>query len=537
MGRNMTKRLGLIVGVLALAAPSSAHAGTAAWSLVWSDEFQQTDGSPPDPAKWVYDVGGNGWGNNELQTYTSRTNNCRVENGQLILEARAENFTGTDGIPRNYTSARLKTLGKASWTYGRIEGRMKVPRGQGLWPAFWTLGTNFSTIGWPACGEIDIMENIGREPATVYGTIHGPGYSGGGGIGGTFGLSSGAVFADDFHIFAVEWTTNLIRWFVDGQPYFTATPTNLPNGMQWAFTQPQFILLNVAAGGNWPGNPNGTTTFPQRLTVDYVRVYAATNVSECGGNTLTNAGFELGGLANWTTFGAGFNTLLENSGNMPVHGGSNVFKVFGQFTGSENYSGAFRDVPCVAGTTFTADGWAFTPEDDKIAGDNSAWIEVSFREASANILSLYRSAVITTNTTAGGWLNLSVTNQLNPTSYAVIGSTNNLVAPASSAFARYQLVFRQPETAAGSVLFDDLRLWRIGATNSPIQANARKAGDRLAINFPSLLGLDYQIRFKDDLGDSGWQVLTNLSGDGTTQSVSEPLSADRRFYQVIRLCN
>jgi beta-glucanase (GH16 family) len=242
------------------------------WSLVWADEFDS--GTQPDPAKWVHDLGGGGWGNRELQTYTDRTNNIRIAAGSLVIEARAEQFTGTDGRTRDYTSARLKTKGKAAWTYGRIEARIQVPRGQGIWPAFWTLGTNQNSVGWPACGEIDIMEHIGREPTQVHGTILGPGYSGGGGIGKAFPLPDGKAFADDFHVFAAEWEPERIRWFVDGRQYFEVTPANLPPDTKWVFDAPQFVLLNLAVGGNWPGAPDATTMFPQRMRVDYVRVYA-----------------------------------------------------------------------------------------------------------------------------------------------------------------------------------------------------------------------------------------------------------------------
>ena len=242
------------------------------WNLVWADEFAQADGSAPDPAKWGYDLGGNGWGNNELEYYTSRTNNARIENGQLVIEARQENLGG-----KRYTSARLLTKGKWSWTFGRMEARIKIPRGQGIWPAFWMLGANIDSVRWPACGEIDIMENIGAEPNTVHGTIHGPGYSGGHAIGGP-GLSSDAPFADDFHVYAIAWETNRIRWFVDGKQYFTTSSTNLPDGKTWVFHQPQFLILNLAVGGNWPGQPNGSSSFPQRMLVDYVRVYAPTNL-------------------------------------------------------------------------------------------------------------------------------------------------------------------------------------------------------------------------------------------------------------------
>ena len=258
---------------LVLAAPAVCQA---AWQLVWSDEFTQADGTSPDSTKWGYDIGGGGYGNNELEYYTSRTNNVRIQGGQLVIEAKQESYLGS-----SYTSARMLTKGKWSWTYGRMEARIKIPRGQGIWPAFWMLGANIDSVGWPACGEIDIMENIGKasDQGTDHGTIHGPhtggagSYNGGAGVGGTYTLPGGAVLGDDFHIFAVEWTTNQIKWYLDNVQYFTATPASLPSDGIWPFSLPQFLLLNVAVGGNWPGNPDGTTVFPQQMLVDYVRVY------------------------------------------------------------------------------------------------------------------------------------------------------------------------------------------------------------------------------------------------------------------------
>lgn len=260
----------LIALVMAGNVSASPAAGSAAagWRLVWSDEFEQPEGSVPNPANWSYEIGGNGWGNNELEYYTSRTNNARIEHGQLVIEARKENFEG-----KSFTSARLLSRGKWSWTYGRFEARIKIPRGQGIWPAFWIMGTNISSAGWPACGEIDIMENIGKEPGTVHGTAHGPGYSGGKGIGGPWTLPGGAAIADAFHDFAVECEPQRIIWFMDGRQYFTITPASLPQNSRWVFDQPKFLLLNLAVGGAWPGNPDDTSNFPQQMVVDYVRVY------------------------------------------------------------------------------------------------------------------------------------------------------------------------------------------------------------------------------------------------------------------------
>ncbi|HEX4574229.1 MAG TPA: glycoside hydrolase family 16 protein [Gemmatimonadales bacterium] len=232
------------------------------WRLVWQDEF---NGTTLDPTKWVQETGGNGWGNGELEYYTNGGHNAHVANGYLVIEARAESLGG-----RAYTSARLKTQDLGAWQYGRIEARIKIPRGQGLWPAFWMLGNNIAQVGWPTCGEIDIMENIGKEPSIVHGTVHGPGYSGANGNSSAYPLTAGA-FADTFHVFAVEWEANQIRWYVDSALYKMLSPTDVSG--TWVFDHPFFIILNVAVGGYWPGNPDATTVFPQTMLVDYVRVY------------------------------------------------------------------------------------------------------------------------------------------------------------------------------------------------------------------------------------------------------------------------
>ena len=197
------------------------------WRLVWSDEFDGAAGSAVDATKWKFDLGNNnGWGNAELEDYTNRTQNAALDgNGNLVITARKEALGG-----QSYTSARLLTQGKATWTYGRFEARIQIPKGQGIWPAFWMLGDNIGTAGWPTCGEVDIMENIGREPTLIHGTMHGPGYSGGNGIGGPASLPGNAAYAAAFHVFAVEWEMNIIRWYVDGTQYFATTPASIPDG-------------------------------------------------------------------------------------------------------------------------------------------------------------------------------------------------------------------------------------------------------------------------------------------------------------------
>jgi len=238
------------------------------WQLAWSDEFDGVAGATADSGKWVYETGNGsgGWGNSELEYYRSQ-NGVLDGNGNLVITAKQETVSGF-----NYTSARLKTQGKVTWTYGHIESRMKLPYGQGIWPAFWMLGNDISTNTWPGCGEIDVMESIGKELNKVHGTMHGPGYSGGAGPTATYTLPGSGKFADDFHVFAIEWEKDVVRWYVDGTLYSTKTPADIGSGNTWVYDKPFFILLNFAVGGQWPGNPDTTTVFPQTMTVDYVRV-------------------------------------------------------------------------------------------------------------------------------------------------------------------------------------------------------------------------------------------------------------------------
>lgn len=236
------------------------------WSLVWADEFDQADGSLPDSSKWSYDIGGWGWGNGESQYYTSRSKNARIENGQLLIEMHKENYAGS-----GYTSARLLTQGKFDFQYGRIEARLKMPEGgNGLWPAFWSLGNNFNSVGWPRCGEIDFMEYISREPYQIFGTIHGPGYEGGASFGKVYTFNE--PVANQYHVFTVEWEENRIKWYVDGEHYHTATPADV-SGREWVFDHPFFLLLNLAIGGSFGGAIDANIPFPQQYWIDYVRVY------------------------------------------------------------------------------------------------------------------------------------------------------------------------------------------------------------------------------------------------------------------------
>lgn len=241
--------------------------------LVWSDEFNNLD-----TGIWNLETGGGGFGNNERQYYTAGKNasiqyDSAAGSNVLVLEARKEN-------PANYscwygrcefTSTRMTTQNKKTFKYGRLEARMKLPQTRGIWPAFWMLGSNIGQVGWPGSGEIDIMEHVGSEPNLVHGTIHGPNYFGNSPF--TAVTSVNEVVSANYHVYAVEWNADSINWFVDGKKYYGVTKSQVQTRGNWVFDQPFFLLLNLAVGGNWPGNPDGSSTFPQRMYIDYIRVY------------------------------------------------------------------------------------------------------------------------------------------------------------------------------------------------------------------------------------------------------------------------
>ena len=289
MSTKLSFRRGRISAVLAIAAVAvlsgsflatgQASGATAApqapAGASFTDDFNGSAGSGVDTNKWNFETGDN-VNNHEREWYTSGTNNAALDGqGNLVITAKQENpgnyqcWYGTC----QYTSARLSTAGKFTQAYGHFETRMKLPRGQGMWPAFWMLGDNIGSVGWPNSGEVDIMENVGFEPNTVHGTIHGPGYSGSNGIGAAY---NGPNFSDDFHTYAVDWSPGSIKWSVDGNVYETRTTADV-GGNQWVFDHPFYLILNLAVGGYWPGDPNGSTTFPQQLVVDYVHVNTSAN--------------------------------------------------------------------------------------------------------------------------------------------------------------------------------------------------------------------------------------------------------------------
>jgi len=253
--------------------PSATPIPEPQWTLVWADEFDLPDGSQPDPQFWNYSTGTGtgGWGNNEQQFYTDRIENAFIEDGMLVIQALDEQYMGA-----KFTSARVNTMVKAEFTYGRFEARARLPNTQGIWPAIWMMPTLANYGTWPACGEIDLVEMIGSAPNQVHGSLHfGNPHDF---LTSTYTLSGGETFDQDFHIFAVEWEPDQIRWFMDGSLFHQVNVgewfASYPNAPETApFDRPFHLIMNVAVGGNWPGSPDESSIFPQRMTVDYLRVY------------------------------------------------------------------------------------------------------------------------------------------------------------------------------------------------------------------------------------------------------------------------
>jgi beta-glucanase (GH16 family) len=241
------------------------------WELVFEDEFDGEAGSPPDPDYWTHDVGGDGWGNEQLEYNTDSTNNVYQDGfGKLRIVAIEEEYEGNA-----YTSGRITTKGKVEFTYGRFEAEIRVPKGAGLWPAFWLLGADIDEVEWPACGEVDIMEVRGDEPNVMHGTLHGPGYSGGDSVGTSFTLPDGD-FESDYHTFAVEIDPEFMAFYVDDYLYQRLAPGDLPGVSPWVYDGPKFMILNLAVGGNFLAPPDADTEFPAELRVRQVRVYERT---------------------------------------------------------------------------------------------------------------------------------------------------------------------------------------------------------------------------------------------------------------------
>lgn len=565
------------------------------WQLVWSDEFSLPDGSSPDSTKWTYDTGGGGHGNNELENYTTRTNNSRIVGGNLVIEADQESYGGS-----SYTSARMKTQGLWSWTYGRIEARIKIPRGQGIWPAFWMLGTNIGSVGWPTCGEIDIMENIGKpsDQGTEHATLHGPqpggDYNGGAGITRTTTLSGGAALADDFHIFAAEWTTNQIKFYLDTNLFATITTNNVPSGGTWVFAAPEFIILNVAVGGSWPGNPDGTTVFPQQMLVDYVHVYSyvAGQVAppspfpvsiRCGGQvswpttngtTWTLQAAPASGV--WTNlFGpaAGDGTTHTNFdplwpapdaqyhvlqttvglGNIVVNSGfeTGTAAVAGSWTiaGSQSptrvstdaHGGSYSMQLQVTNSTANAN----TSEIDEnigtaggapVVGGQTYTFSLWAKQISSGVSYVQNYGITWLNSGGGTVGSVGLSGFTAGNGVWSQFTVSNLVAPATAVNASLKIYGATGAVnhGYGGVLIDDVALsYATGNTTNVLAASVAPA---FQMSWPSTSANLYDVQWSGNLGASNWSnLVSSMVGNGSTNTATDLMGTNQcRYYRIVQ---
>ena len=269
-------RLSLFAAGLALLPALACAAPPPGYQLAWSDEFNRKLGLPPDPKFWNHETGANGWGNNELENYVDDATHATIVADADATDKHALQILVTSNGKGGYESARLTTARKVSFQYGYVEARIRLAYGQGIWPAFWMLGANIgdSGVGWPRCGEVDIMENIGKTEwlGKNRSSLHGPGYSGGEAVGADFNLPTGTAFHDKYHLFGMLWQKDSIAFSVDGKVFETRTPADVP-GKEWVFNHPFFFITNVAVGGGFPGLPDATTQYPQSMRLDYIRLY------------------------------------------------------------------------------------------------------------------------------------------------------------------------------------------------------------------------------------------------------------------------
>jgi hypothetical protein len=425
---------------------------------------------------------------------------------------------------------------------------MKLPYGQGLWPAFWMLPTDWVYGGWAASGEIDIMELVGHAPNVVHGTIHYHGeWPENWSSGGSWTLPSGN-FSDDFHVFALEWQEGIMRWYVDGIHYLTRTSWDTVAGAPFPapFDQRFHLLLNVAVGGNWPGNPDPSTVFPQQMVVDYVRVYSATNTPpSTNSGVLVNGDFETGLLSPWVGKGVGpanpaGGNIVDRNGLVwdPTLNGNNTqgikhptfgvhsCKVWGAYNGSPNSAGFYQDVAAPPGSVWTATLKARTQYTDQIRDAARAVVEVSFLNAAKSVLAKYTSPIFDTRTSRDTWIDMDVTQQVVPAG----GTTNKLHAPAGTESVRFEVIFSQALYDWGSIYFDQAQLQEV--VLRPVSLTVSRHGENLQLSFPTDALLNYRVLYKDNVIDPSWTLLTTVAGDGTVKTLADALGNGQRVYAV-----
>jgi len=511
-----------------------ARLAVTAQTLVWSEEFNYT--SAPDSRVWSYDLGSTGWGNSELQDYTSNANNVWVDGSNLVITARRSG--------NYFSSGRIKTLDKLTFQYGTVEARIQTPDlANGLWPAFWTMGNNNTSVGWPACGEIDIMEmghadgiSSGRVNRRVGSAAH---WESGGSYAG-YGLPKylASDINDTFVIYRMEWTPYSIRTYIDGAEIWTM---GITAGDMEEFHAPHFFLLNLAVGGTYPGitSPSGiTAAFPAEYKVDWIRIYdngytvlggSSTIVPPMpGSNALVNAGFE-SGKTGWT-----LNLSGGTAEASTTHARNGVHALMINSTGAGAWSApnASQSFPANPGEVYNLQGYLLNPSSAPIAGSSFGLFKIEFRNSVGTVLE--PAAVEVGTSAASPYYGAESRPFLAASSSADmwIFSWTQAEAPANTAWVSFILLnVNQPENP-GPMYFDDIQAVLVDNQVQPFSLNYGLADGNIQIDFPAQIGIHYEVAYKSSLTNANWTPIETLIGNGKTNSFLYPMSDSVRFYRV-----
>ncbi|NNM29617.1 MAG: glycoside hydrolase family 16 protein, partial [Akkermansiaceae bacterium] len=490
----------------------------------------------PDSAVWSYDLGASGWGNNELQNYTNDPSNVRVENGNLIITARRQG--------NNFTSARVKTENKLTFKYATVEARIKTPDlADGLWPAFWTLGNDISTVGWPRCGEIDVLEmgsasaiSANRVNRRVRSTAH---WESGGEFA-NYGRSIDRPSDIDgtFHVYRMEWTPTAITTYIDNVFIWSMDISNPSSFDGEEFHKPHFFLLNMAVGGNYTGilNSGGITApFPAEYVIDYVRIFdnghtvlGGSSLSNPGGgdNLLANPGFEEG-TSGWTVNSGGGTIATAGA---PARTGTSSLEIDNGGAGGWSSPNVVQSFPASPGETFNFNGYLRTTS--PITDGSLALLKIVFRDSGGNDLLPASADVGTINTSFPG-VESNTLDGSSPANQWVFAEAQG-EAPAGTASVLFFVLNVNPPGSSTSIFVDDLEAGPPAAT--PVIApplTATRAGDDIELSFPTQNGVVYELAYKDSLTDASWTVVDTITGNGSPAVRTYPPTNGGRFYVVL----
>ena len=503
---------------------------------IWSEEFNA--GSAPDQDIWSYDTGDWGWGNAELQNYTTNSENSRIEDGQLIITALREGDS--------FTSARIKTQDKLTFTYGTVEARIQTPDlGDGLWPAFWTLGNSFPSVGWPACGEIDVLEmgsgtaiGVGLVNSVVGSAAHWE--SNGAHRSSTRASVRPSDLNGTFHTYRMEWTPTSISTYIDGESIWTLDISDPETEDLTEFHEPHFFILNLAVGGTYTGIDTAggiTAPFPAEYRVDYIRIYD-NGYTVLGGsstesplppdtNLLDNAGFE-SGLTNWT-LNLGGGTAAASTDY--AHEGTQALMIDSTGAGDWASPNLSQRFPASTGALFSMEGYMLNPAGSPIAGDTHGLFKIEFRD---HVGTLLEPDVELGTSTAAPWFgaaSIPVLSEVSPTDTWLFSEVRAR-APEGTAEVLFIILNVNEPGNPGPIYYDDVQAILHGEPVQPFTLTSSVSGGNIQISFPTQDGFSYQVGYKVSLTNESWMPVDTIVGDGNTNSVTYAATNRVGFYRV-----